>query len=52
MNLSLQKIVVIFLVVPVFFLMCCFIGCQKGIRVEMVEGIVTIEDKPVADADV
>jgi hypothetical protein len=52
MNLSLQKIVVIFLVVPVFFLMCCFVGCQKGIRVEMVEGIVTFEGKAVADADV
>ncbi|MDR2168778.1 MAG: DUF4198 domain-containing protein [Planctomycetaceae bacterium] len=30
----------------------CFTGCQKGIRVEMVEGVVTFDGKPVADADV
>jgi hypothetical protein len=52
MNLLLQQKVACYLVFPVILLSCFFIGCQKRIRVEMVEGVVTFEGKPVADADV
>jgi hypothetical protein len=52
MNLLLHKIFVNYLVLPVILLIGCFIGCQKGIQVEMVEGTVTFDGKPVANADV
>jgi hypothetical protein len=52
MNLSLQKIFAGNFLMSAIILVCCFTGCQKGLRVEMVEGVVTFEGKPVSDADV
>jgi hypothetical protein len=52
MNLSFQKIIMINFIFSMIILVCCLVGCQKGLRVEMVEGVVTFEGKPVADADV
>ncbi|MDR3197446.1 MAG: DUF4198 domain-containing protein [Planctomycetaceae bacterium] len=52
MNLLFQKNFTVNFIFSVIILVCCFAGCQKGIRVEMVEGVVTFEGKPVADADI
>jgi hypothetical protein len=52
MNLSFQKIIMINFIFSMIILVCCLVGCKQGLRVEMVEGTVTFEGKPVADADV